>query len=374
MKFTIKREYFLKALLDSSRVVFSNSSDPILSTIKLELFENRLEITGSNGSISIKNIVPRFLNDQEIIRDIKVGGILVNSKTLVDIVRNLDDDEISFPVEDNVLVKIENSRSSYSINAIRVEEYREIDFEEEGTELVINSSDLINAVNQTTFAASTKENRALLSCLNIESSGNKLIFTCTDSARLAKSEIVYKEDLPKITVNVNAKNFSDGIKSLRENEEVHLFISDNKLLIKGNDFVISFTIVLGDYPNTKNLLLRSFNFKLEVQTNEFLKILNRIVIFALERANIVKLTMTENNVVLSCKSQLLGEANEKFSLYQYSGNRLEISFNVKYVADAIRSLKSETVVLSFAGEMKPFTITDKNNSNVVHLITPVRTY
>ena len=50
------------------------------------------------------------------------------------------------------------------------------------------------------------------------------------------------------------------------------------------------------------------------------------------------------------------------------------SFNSEYVKSAIRSLKGTDVLLSFLGEMKPFTVTDKNDDSIVQLITPVRPY
>ena len=94
----------------------------------------------------------------------------------------------------------------------------------------------------------------------------------------------------------------------------------------------------------------------------------------LDRENIVKVTMVEGNVVVSSKSQLSGSGEKILSLFRYTGERLEISFNYHFVVDAIKALGSQDVLLSFIGEMKPFTITDKNDPSNIHLITPVRTY
>lgn len=373
MKFTINREEFLKAILTSGKVASPSPEDPILATLKLEVFEDRLEVIGSNGEISIKSIVPKFKDDKEVLRDIKVGSILVNSKILTDVIRNLEDNEITFPVEDNALVRIQNNRFSYNLNVIRGEEYRDIDFDESGIRVELTARDLIDAVNQTAFSASIKE-RAVLTCLNIESNGIKVYFTATDGARLSKKEITVEEELPKFSININAKIFSEGIKTITTEEKVILFISDKNLVLKLDNTVILFTLTVGDYPNTKNIIPHNFFYKLETQANELLKVLTRVVLFSGERANIVKLTMSDSEVVVSSKSLQVGDASEKLSLYQYTGERLEISFNVKYVSEAIRSLKDETIVLSFMGEMKPFTVTSKNDDSVIQLITPVRTY
>ena len=94
----------------------------------------------------------------------------------------------------------------------------------------------------------------------------------------------------------------------------------------------------------------------------------------LDRENIVKVTMMEGNVVVSSKSQNSGSGEKILSLFRYTGERLEVSFNYQYVVDAIRAVGSQDVLISFVGEMKPFTVSDKNDLSNIHLITPVRTY
>ena len=84
--------------------------------------------------------------------------------------------------------------------------------------------------------------------------------------------------------------------------------------------------------------------------------------------------MNEEEITVSSRSQQVGDAKESLQLFKYSGERLQISFNVEYVSAAIRALKSDDVVLSFLGEMKPFTVTRKDDDKVIQLITPVRTY
>ena len=84
--------------------------------------------------------------------------------------------------------------------------------------------------------------------------------------------------------------------------------------------------------------------------------------------------MSENKVRVSSRSQQLGSGEESISLFKFNGDDFEMSFNCEYVANAIRALRSEDVVLSFVGEMKPFTVSTKGNKNVIQVVTPVRAY
>ncbi|MCR4879511.1 MAG: hypothetical protein K5906_00955, partial [Bacilli bacterium] len=82
MRFTINREEFLKGLTTASRAI--NAKNPIaaLTNVKLDLNENGLFITGSNRDLTIRILVPYFLNEKEIIRNYQQGSVLLNLKVI----------------------------------------------------------------------------------------------------------------------------------------------------------------------------------------------------------------------------------------------------------------------------------------------------
>ena len=94
----------------------------------------------------------------------------------------------------------------------------------------------------------------------------------------------------------------------------------------------------------------------------------------IEKENVVKLTMSTEAVEVSAKSNQVGSATETINVCQYNSERLEISFNASYVADAIKACGSEDVVIQFLGEMKPFVVKNVNDESQIQLIAPMRTY
>ena len=58
MRFTIKREEFLKGLNICSRAVASKTAIAVLANIKLDLNEEGLYLTGSNYDLTIKTKIP----------------------------------------------------------------------------------------------------------------------------------------------------------------------------------------------------------------------------------------------------------------------------------------------------------------------------
>ncbi len=374
MKFTIKRNEFLRAVTQTSKFIPTTSPNPILLDLALVVNEEGLVLYGGNGEVFSEAFIPFVLNDKEIIRDYKEGSILINAKILNEIVKTVDGDEITLEIVEDGLAKLENDNNTkYSLTVTRFEEYPDCNFEESGTKIVIDAKKFQEAVNQVSFAASQKNTRVQLKAVNFENNGTNLVFTATDGSRLAKKEL--PSDCQNLfSINIDAKTLSEAARTLENEKEIEIYVSDKKILFKYANSKIITNLIGGDYPNVKNIIPKTYYYYLEVNANDFLSAINSVAMLTLDRENIVKVTMVEGNVVVSSKSQLSGSGEKILSLFRYTGERLEISFNYHYVVDAIKALGSQDVLISFVGEMKPFTITDKNDTSNVHLITPVRTY
>lgn len=374
MKFNIKRNEFLKAVTTASKFIPTSSPNPILLDVALVLNEEGLILYGGNGDVYLEVVVPFIIDGKEVIRDYKEGSILINAKILNEIVKAIDGEEINFEIVEEGLAKLENdSNTKYSLTVTRFEEYPDCNFEENGTRVVLDSKLFQQAVNQVAFAASQKNTRQQLKAVNFENNGTNLIFTATDGSRLAKKEL-QSDCTNMFSINIDAKTLLEAARTIESEKEIEIYASDKKVLFKYANTKIITNLIGGDYPNVKNIVPKTFYYFLEVNANDFLNAINSVAMLTLDRENIVKVTMVEGNVIVSSKSQLSGSGEKILSLFRYTGERLEISFNYHFVVDAIKALGSQDVLLSFIGEMKPFTITDKNDPSNIHLITPVRTY
>lgn len=372
MRFIINKDEFIKSILNVIKVIQPKNINPILINLKLVLDNSGLTLTGSNGDLSIEEVIPLFKGDREIIRDVRPGGCLINAKLISDIVRKIDGNEISFELIDNSVAKIANDKSVFKLNTIQVEEYSDIDFSKSGILLRFKKEDFVNSINEVAFAVAVKETRPTLTAINFFGENNLLVMTATDGARLATKHLNINIET-KFNANVPAKTLIEVIKSISDEEFVEVYISDKKILVELKNCIIISRLTSGDYPNLKNIIPKNFFYVLDVNASEFLNAIDRISLISQENESVVKLLMTESKVEISSRSQLLGSANENLNVFKYQGERLEISFKANYVISAIRALKSEDVTLSFIGEMKPFTVTNKNDPNLIQVITPVRT-
>ena len=371
MRFTIDREQLLKSLSLVAKAVPPKAELPILQNIKLSLTDRGLEVLGSDNNITIRTIVPYMIGEKEIIRNSENGETLIASKILLEVVRHLEEEYVSFELVDSSMLKIEDNKSNFKLNSIRAEEYPQIDLNPSGATLEIKTKDLITLVDSTVFAASTKETRPILTALNLEAHDNLLTATATDTARLARKSVDIDSDI-RFVANIPAKKMVDIVRSFEDAEMVEIAISDKKAIFSFGATTISTRLTNGEYPNTKNIVPKNFNYFLEVNSAELLKAMERVSLLSAEHDGVVKLIMTEDEVEIISRSSLVGSANEKLNVFQFTGERLEISFRSSFVADAIKACKSEDVTIAFIGEMKPFVVKNTKDDTIDMLVTPLR--
>ncbi len=374
MRFTIKREELLKGLNTANRAVANKVNVAILQNVKLELNEEGLFITGSNYDITIKTQIPYRFNGEEIIRNFKEGSILLEAKLLTEIVRKTESEEMTIDVVDSTAVITNSSnRSTFELVGIKAEEYPDIDLQSSGTTLSLSKQEFNSLVSQTAFAASLKERMPILTAINLEAQNGVLTAKATDSARMAKKDMPVPEDV-KFVANVPAKVMIE-VDHLMENQpSVQMSFSDKKVLfVLGRTIVVS-RLIAGDYPDTKNIIPKTVNYSLQVNANDFIKAVDRANILSIDRENVVDLTMNEETVKISAKSQQKGWAAEIIDVFKYHGSELKMSFNSEYVVAAIKALNCEDVTFSFVAEMRPIVIKNAADDSVVQIVTPVRTY
>jgi DNA polymerase-3 subunit beta len=228
-------------------------------------------------------------------------------------------------------------------------------------------------VNQTSFAASDKETRPILTGVNFRTEGDNLECVATDSFRLAK-KVIKMPGVKPFNVTIPAKTLNEISRIIENEKEVDINISDKKVVFTLPKTLVVTRVISGSYPDTNKLIPQAFEYQLNTVSQSFISAIDRASLLSIDRQNIVKLSLSANKIHVTSKSQEIGSASENVVSFRYSGNPLEVSFTSSYVIDAIRALGTEEVTILFNGEMKPFIIKSKDDANTIQLVLPVRTY
>ena len=372
MKLTIERSRFLKLLNTVNIAIVPKSPTPAFLNYKLEMHEDRLVVLGSNGELTISSSCPIIENDKNIITDYEVGETLITAKFLLEIVRKLDSEYVSLEIIDDVIARISDDRSDFKLKSMPAFEYPDLDLNTNGQKLLFKGEDLKKIVSQTAFAASTKEVRPVLTAINAKCNGSTIEFVATDSYRLSKKTYEIDQEC-NFVANIPVKTLNE-VSKLIDGGDVEMSIAQNKVVFTLGDTNIYSRLIAGDFPKVSGMFPSNYPYELQVNSDSFISAMERVSLLAIERENIVKLTVSSEGLEISSKSEQIGSANEKIEDYRYRGDRFEISFNVNYVIDAIKATQTEDVILSFVGEMSAFRVSSSEDQSIVQIVTPVRSY
>ena len=375
MKFTIKKEVLMEALNKVSKAISSRNVIPVLAGIKFDLTNKRLVLTASDNDITIQTFIN--CDDEEIIKVKEEGSIIIQGKYILDIVKKLPDKYINIEVVDELKILIYTAKSEFNLNGISESEYPNIDLGESKSHIELSPSVLKEIVNQTAFATSIDENKAILNGINFNITGNMLECNATDSYRLARKVIkldkVSKENQNIVIPSRNLVEFTRIIDDSDEMIEIHIF--NNKILFKYQNLLFQSRLINGTYPNTSNLLPKDYLVKLHFNINQFYDVVDRVSILTSDKdKNTVTLETDGNNLIMKSSSAEIGRVEEKMTITKDQDIDVKVSFSSKYMMDALKSFNTETVELHFVGEIKPILLKSSEDESLTQLVLPIRTY
>ena len=378
MHFFIDKNSLVNAISHVSKAVSFKNTIPILSGIKFEVSQEGLVLTGSDSDITIQISISSLINDHEIVKIINTGKVVL-PKYIVDIVKKLPCDEIEFKLVDRQTVIIKSGFSEFSINSYDVEEYPELPVIDKERSFNIESKLLKTMIRQTNFAISSNESRPILSGVLWNLDEDILKFISTDSHRLAIREgLVQNPSKISLTnVVVPGKSLQELYKILDNyNTLVNIIVTNNQVLIKIDNLIFFSRLLDGTYPDISRIIPKKGTTTIVLQNPVLLDAIERAALIAKEsKNNIVKLTSLENNIIeISSNLHEIGKVTELIEVKEFNGELIKISFNSKYVLDALKVIDSNEILIEFTGALSPFVIRPIDHDKMLYLILPIRTY
>ncbi len=366
-----------------SKAVAGRPTHPILSNILFAADKgtNKISLTGFDLNLGIQTSF-----DAQVINS---GAITIPSKILSEIVNKLPSDSpVTLKVEEgseNIL--LESDRGSFNLKGIASDDYPNLPFVESGTSLDINPSLFLQALRMTIFSSSNDESKQLLTGVNFKFKNQILESAATDGHRLAvvlitdeKNEVIDEIE----NLNSNEENLSVTIptRSLREIEKlvniktkdksIKLFYDKGQLVFIASNQIITTRTLEGDYPNYSQLIPDSFSKNFSFDKNSLINSLERIAVMADQQSSVVKISINDDKFAsISADAQDIGNAKELLPV-SFSGDKIDIAFNVRYLLEGLKVISSENVLLKCNNSTTPAVLVPENNGSFTYLVMPVQ--
>ncbi|MED2919191.1 DNA polymerase III subunit beta [Bacillus sp. AR8-1] len=376
MEFIVNHKQFTQALSEVNKAISTKSLIPILTGIKITADQSGITLIASNSNIFIEKFIPVSIEDEKIATILKAGTIVVPAKYFIEIIKKMPSD-IAIKSKNEQIIKIQSEEITLSLNGFPADEFPNVPLIDNHAEIKIETEQLIEVFKQTVFAVAKNESRPVLTGVHIELSNNKFICAATDSHRLAIREARLSSDV-KANCIVPSATISELLKLMNSNSEfVYIYLSESHIIFTLGTTTLYSRLIEGKYPNISNLIPNDFKTIINIDRKKILQGVDRSSLLASEWANnnVNLEIINESTIKISSNASQIGQISETQQIDAIQGEKqLNISFDGRFMVDALRAIKEETITLSFGGSMRPILIEAGEQSAAVHLISPVRAY
>ena len=372
MKFIIDKSILLEALTNVTRAIGARTTIPILNGIKFDLNSDGLSLVASDGEVAIKINIP----EKDIKNIEKQGVMIIQSKYILEIVRKMPSDVITFESLDNTKIKIYTDNNEYSLNCYEIDDYPHISLEESKEPITIKASTLKNIINETSYAVSLQEVRPLLTGINLKINGDMLECIATDSYRLAKKNVKLDSYFNNIiNIVIPGKSINEFEKMINDDEDIVMNIFNNKIMFQYKNILFQTNLLSGTYPDTNHFIPSEFAYIINLNLKSFNDAVDRAALLAQSKdKNIVRVSIEDKTMVISSRASEIGKTEEKLAIECSNKEKLEVAFSSRYMLEALKVIKDDNILLLINSDDKPILIKSVKDESLIELILPVKTY
>ncbi len=348
MKFSATREEILKPLQTVVGVVERRQTMPILSNVLLSVMDGTLAMTATD--LEVEMVAKAAVK-------VETGGeITIPGRKLHDICRAVPEGatvELSLSGE---RVTVKAGRSRFTLSTLRAADFPTVEEIAAKQSLQVGRSELKRLIEKTHFSMAQQDVRYYLNGLLLETERKKLRAVATDGHRLALSEIeLGKAATHEEQLIVPRKGVLELNRLLDGDGEVEIVLGGNHIRVQIDGIRLTSKLIDGRFPEYGRVIPAKPRHLMIADRELLRQALQRTAILSNEKFRGVRLELSSNSVILQANNPEQEEAVESLEV-DYTGEPLEIGFNVNYLLDALAAVDSAQV---------EFGVTDANSSCLI---------
>jgi DNA polymerase-3 subunit beta len=348
MKFSATREAILKPLQTVVGVVERRQTMPILSNVLLAVEKGRLRVTATDLEVEMVA--------EAAVESTSDGDVTVPGRKLHEICRAVPEGTSVEVALNGERLTVKAGRSRFTLSTLRAADFPVVEEIAAKQTLRLARSDLRSLIQKTHFSMAQQDVRYYLNGLLLETERKKLRAVATDGHRLALSEVDLEAAAARDEqVIVPRKGVLELNRLLEGDGEVGVALGSNHVRVQIDDVRLTSKLIDGRFPEYARVIPNQPRNIVSANRTLLREALQRTAILSNEKYRGVRLELSPNTVVLQANNPEQEEAVETLEV-EYSGDPMEIGFNVNYLLDALAAVTSEQVELG---------VTDGNSSCLI---------
>ena len=365
MRFTCEKNVLIQGFSIASRTAAQKSSLSVLEGILCRAGSG-LSFTGFNMETAIT-----FCVDADVTEG---GECILPARLFGDIVRRLPEGDVTIVVDDSFNVSIRSGYASFSIKAESADEYPDLPDVMEGKAIHIPQCEMKKLIGGTIFAVSDNQARPIHNGVRFEVKDDSITAVAVDGFRLARRTWHPQEPIGRELAFVVPSGSLKEVEKLVGDvpDDIAFTVGTKHILYQLGNTTLVCRLLEGEFLDWRKVVPMNSPIKLIANVGDLQSSVERVGLIVSEKYKSPVRCVFSNQELLMRTSNTIGAAEDRCS-FAGDGKELEIGFNVRYLADALKAIPSEEVTLELTNGLSPIVMTPADDKqDFAYMVLPVR--
>lgn len=363
----IERDALLKPLQAVTGIVEKRHTLPILSNVLIERKKGALHLVATDLEIQISTSCEASTNSNDEYR------LTVSARKLQDILRSLPDGaDATLDAQTNKL-QVRSGKSRFNLQTMPADDFPKMaDPGAPLTRVSVSQKLLKELLSLVQFSMAQQDIRYYLNGMLLVLDGRRIKVVATDGHRLSFAEGELDTEQEKREVILPRKAIMELSRQLGSEDasiDIEIFASQVKFRYGGSELVTK--IIDGKFPDYTRVVPVNYLKNIVIDRSLLLSSLQRAAILSNEKFRGVRWILSGNSLKISCTNTEQEEAQEEIEI-DYTGEALDIGFNITYILDVLNNVQIDKVVCSFGDANSSMLVTLPGNENFRYVVMPMR--
>ncbi len=360
------RDTLLAPLQSVSGIVERRHTLPILSNVLLEKHGDRLTLLATDIEIQITTATDVAGGEGD-------GAVTVGARKLQEILRSLPEKtEVSLVLEDKRL-QVRAGKSKFSLQTLPADDFPRMTISEgETKEFQLSQKAFRQLLGKTQYSMAAQDVRYYLNGLMLLVEGKELRAVATDGHRLAYASVEIEADLPRQELILPRKTVLELNRLLVDNDEpLKITLASNQIRFAFGSVVLVSKLIDGKFPDYERVVPATLRNHMTVGRQALMQAMTRAAILTNEKFRGVRVVLSENSLKLIAANAEQEEAQDEIEV-NYTGEPIDVGFNVGYLLDVLNNVAADEVQWSFNDANSSALISLPGNDRFKYVVMPMR--
>jgi DNA polymerase-3 subunit beta len=361
-----KRDEILNPLSAVSGIIERRHTLPILSNVLIDRSASAVSFLATDIEIQITARSTLTASGEP-------RAITVGARKLVDILRALPESaEVTLDQQEKRLL-VKAGKSRFTLQTMPAEDFPRLAKPVgDVARFALPQKALRRLLGLVQYAMAQQDIRYYLNGLLMVVEEKQLKLVATDGHRLAFASLTLAADLPRQEVIVPRKTVLELSKLLADtDDEVKIEVSPAQAAFTFGSVELVSKLVDGKFPDYTRVIPTQHKNRLQIEREALRQALLRAAILSNEKFRGVRWVLADGSLKIVSSNAEQEEAHEEIEV-KYSGDALDIGFNVNYLLDVLNNVSGAEIECAFGDSSSSALISYSTEKDFKYVVMPMR--